>query len=51
MGTPLDPTPEQVEQLTQATGLAPPEKTRLKAGSLELNLPPNTLALIKVQPK
>ncbi len=51
MGTPLDPTPEQVEQLNRATALAPPEKSRLKTGSLELNLTPNTLALIKVQPK
>lgn len=51
MGTPLDPTPDQVEQLNRATALAPPEKTRLKGGSLELNLTHNALALITVQPK
>jgi xylan 1,4-beta-xylosidase len=38
MGTPLDPTPDQVEQLNRATALAPPEKARLNGGSLELNL-------------
>jgi xylan 1,4-beta-xylosidase len=48
MGQPLDPTPAQVEQLNRATALPAPEETRLDAGSIELHLTPNTLALIKV---
>ena len=47
-GQPLDPTPAQVEQLNHATALPAPEETQLDAGSLELHLTPNTLALIKV---
>jgi xylan 1,4-beta-xylosidase len=50
MGKPLDPTPDQVEQLNRET--APPafEETRLQKGRLELTLTPNSLALIKIQP-
>jgi xylan 1,4-beta-xylosidase len=50
MGLPLDPTPDQVEQLNRETALPAPEETRLKGGSLQLNLTPNSLVLIKVQP-
>jgi xylan 1,4-beta-xylosidase len=50
MGSPLDPTPSQVEQLNRETALPAPETARLKEGKLRLNLTPNTLALIRVQP-
>jgi xylan 1,4-beta-xylosidase len=50
MGQPLDPTPEQAEQLNRETALPSPQETRLNAGKLELTLTPNTLALIKVNP-
>jgi xylan 1,4-beta-xylosidase len=50
MGKPLDPTPEQVEQLNRETALPAPETTKLQAGKLELSLTPNSLVLIKVQP-
>jgi len=50
MGEPLDPTPAQVEQLNRETALPSPEQTHLTAGSLELDLTPNALALIRVEP-
>ncbi len=50
MGRPVDPTPSQVEQLDRASALAPPDKTHLEAGSLELRLTPDTLALVDVGP-
>ncbi len=50
MGSPVDPTPTQVEQLNRASALPPPDQTRLKAASLELRLTPNTLALVDVGP-
>ena len=49
MGEPLDPTPAQVEQLNRETALPAPEQTHLTAGSLDLHLTPNALALIKVE--
>jgi xylan 1,4-beta-xylosidase len=49
MGSPLAPTPEQVEQLNRATALATPEETRLQSGRLKLILMPNALVLIKTQ--
>jgi xylan 1,4-beta-xylosidase len=48
MGQPLDPTPAQVEQLNRETALPAPEQTHLAAGSLELHLTPNALALIRI---
>jgi xylan 1,4-beta-xylosidase len=50
MGQPLDPTPDQVEQLNRETALPAPEDARLQGGKIQLTLTPNTLALIKVQP-
>jgi xylan 1,4-beta-xylosidase len=50
MGRPVDPTPAQVERLNRASALPPPDNTRLNAGSLELRLTPNTLALVNVGP-
>jgi xylan 1,4-beta-xylosidase len=51
MGKPLDPTPDQVDQLNRETALPPPEESTLKNGKLELQLTPNALVLIKVVTK
>jgi xylan 1,4-beta-xylosidase len=50
MGSPLAPTPAQIEQLNRTTALPAPEETRLQAGRLKLTLMPNSLVLIKTQP-
>ena len=50
MGSPVDPTPAQVIQLNQETALGPPAQTQLHDGKLTLQLSPNALLLIKVQP-
>ena len=51
MGKPLDPTPQQVDQLNRETALPAPETSALKNGKLELQLTPNALVLIKVVTK
>ena len=51
MGKPLDPTPQQVEQLNRETALPAPEEAKLQGGKLELTLTPNTLVLVKVNEK
>ena len=48
MGSPVDPTPEQVEQLNRETEIPAPAETRLASGTLELKVSPNALILIKV---
>jgi xylan 1,4-beta-xylosidase len=50
MGNPLDPTPDQVEQLNRETALPAPSEERLTDGKLSLQLTPNSLVLVKVQP-
>ncbi len=50
IGKPLDPTPAQVEQLNRETALPAPEDIKLHGGKLELNLTPDALVLVKVQP-
>jgi xylan 1,4-beta-xylosidase len=50
MGSPLDPTAAQVEQLNRESALPPPEQKILHDGKLELTLTPNALVLVKVQP-
>jgi xylan 1,4-beta-xylosidase len=50
MGKPVDPTPDQVEQLNRETALPPPFEETLIAGKLQIKLTANELALIKVQP-
>jgi xylan 1,4-beta-xylosidase len=50
MGKPLDPTPEQVEQLNRETALPSPEEAHLDGGKLKLDLEPNALVLVKVEP-
>jgi len=48
MGSPLNPTPAQVEQLNRETTLPAPEQTTLQGGKLELRLTANALVLVKV---
>lgn len=50
IGSPLDPTAAQVEQLNRVTALPAPTEERLASGRLVLNLAPNSLALVRVQP-
>jgi len=50
MGSPLDPTPDQIEELNRETQLPPPLQATLAAGKLEIKLTPNELVLVKVQP-
>jgi xylan 1,4-beta-xylosidase len=50
MGSPLDPTAEQVEQLNRESALPAPQQTTVHDGKLSLTLTPNALVLIKVQP-
>lgn len=48
MGSPLDPTSAQVEQMNRETALPAPEPVHLKDGALHLELTPNALVLVKV---
>lgn len=48
MGSPLDPTEAQVEQLNKETALGAPEHLTLTDGKLNLKLDSNALLLIKV---
>ena len=48
MGSPVYPTPAQVEQLNLQTRLPPPDRTHLDGGHLDLELQPNALVLIEV---
>jgi len=50
MGSPVDPTPAQVEQLNRETALGAPEQTKLRDGKLNIELGVNALVLIKIQP-
>ncbi len=51
MGSPLDPTPAQVEQMNKATALPTPAPVRLTGGALHLELTPNALVLVTVPAK
>ncbi len=48
MGSPLDPTESQVEQLNRDTALGQPQPTRLQDGRLELALERNALVVLQV---
>jgi xylan 1,4-beta-xylosidase len=50
MGSPLDPTPDQVKQLDEETALPAARESRLQNGEIHLILTPNALVLIKVLP-
>jgi hypothetical protein len=49
MGRPIDPTRRQVEELSRAAELPPPETKTLHHGELTIALPPQGLALIEFQ--
>lgn len=51
MGSPLDPTPAQVEVLNRETALSPVREVALSGGSFTLQLEPDALALITVKIK
>jgi xylan 1,4-beta-xylosidase len=48
IGSPLDPTDAQVEQMNKATALGAPERLTLTDGKLNLKLDSNALVLVKV---
>ena len=48
MGSPVDPTEIQVEQMNHETALGKPERTRLNDSRLELTLEPNALAMLQI---
>jgi len=50
MGSPVYPTPEQVEKLNAATALTPPTSQPISDDRLNLTLEPNALFLIEVKP-
>jgi xylan 1,4-beta-xylosidase len=50
MGTPLDPTEVQAEQLNRETAIPASENSKLDGGKLELSLTPNSLVLLQVHP-
>ncbi len=50
MGSPIDPTPDQVEQLNRETALPLPQPAHLTDGALTLTLTPNALVLVEVRP-
>jgi xylan 1,4-beta-xylosidase len=50
MGSPVDPTSKQVEELNRESALPPADQTTLHDGKLDISLTPNTLALITVEP-
>jgi xylan 1,4-beta-xylosidase len=49
MGSPVDPTPAQVEELNRKSSLPAPEQAHLNSGQLRLDLKANALILIKVR--
>jgi xylan 1,4-beta-xylosidase len=50
MGSPVNPTPAQVVKLNTETALGTPAESKLHDGKLTLELSPNALLLIKIQP-
>ena len=49
MGSPIDPTPEQVRELNRETALPPLQKAHLSNGRLKLVLTPDALDLITIE--
>lgn len=48
MGSPRYPTPAQVEQINREGELPPPEAVQLKNGAIEIEVPPNGLAVLEL---
>ncbi|HEX4074818.1 MAG TPA: hypothetical protein VHX49_05425 [Candidatus Acidoferrales bacterium] len=51
MGSPVDPTPKQIERLRSAAELPPPDVEYFRDGKLTLVVPPDGLALIEFRDK
>jgi xylan 1,4-beta-xylosidase len=49
LGSPLDPTEQQVEKLNSTTAVAASAPQRFEGGSLQLSLQPNALALVDIR--
>ena len=49
LGSPVDPTPAQVEELNRETALAAPKQQHLTGGRLDLTLTPDALDLITIR--
>jgi len=50
MGSPVDPTEKQVDELNRETALGAPEERRFKDGVIQLELGPDALVLLRIQP-
>jgi xylan 1,4-beta-xylosidase len=50
MGSPRYPTEAQVRELNEASKLSPPEKTKLRDGKIDVDLPVNSLVMLEVRP-
>jgi xylan 1,4-beta-xylosidase len=50
MGSPRYPTEAQVGELNEASKLSPPEKTTLREGKIDVELPVNSLVMLEVRP-
>ncbi|GGH10566.1 beta-xylosidase [Silvibacterium dinghuense] len=48
LGSPQDPTDEQVKEMNRQTAIGSPEQTQLRGGTLELSLDPDALLLITI---
>jgi xylan 1,4-beta-xylosidase len=51
MGSPRYPTETQIRELNDASKLGPPEKTALRDGKIGVDLPVNSLVLLKISAK
>ena len=49
MGSPIDPTPDQVKELNEETALPAPEAAQLSDGALRLTLTPDALVLVEIR--
>jgi xylan 1,4-beta-xylosidase len=49
MGSPRYPTEAQVRELNEASKLSPPEKSTLREGKIDVDLPVNSLVLLEVR--
>jgi len=49
MGSPADPTPEQVRELNGESDPGPPQQTHLQGNRLDLTLMPNALVLVELK--
>jgi xylan 1,4-beta-xylosidase len=49
MGSPRYPTEAQVRELNEASKLSPAEKTALRDGKIDVNLPVNSLVMLEVR--